>query len=87
MRQGWRGRCWHVGLAVILLLVYAPAYSQHVLVSFDARAIKYYLAEQVWIEKFTFRLMLFCIFFFVGSTQQRSFNYCQHTLIEHLRCA
>lgn len=52
-----------MGLAVILLLAYAPAYSQQVLVSSDARAIRYYLAEQFGIEKFTFRLMLFFAFF------------------------
>lgn len=52
-----------MGLAVILLLAYAPAYSQQVLVSSDARAIRYYLAEQFGIEKFTFRLMLFLHFF------------------------
>lgn len=53
------GRVLAAGLAVILLLAYAPAYSQHVLVSFNARSTGFYLTEQVRIEKFTFKVILF----------------------------
>lgn len=49
-REGGQG-AWLAGLPVILLLAYEPAYSQHVLVSFNARATGFYLAEQVRVEE------------------------------------